>query len=72
MKKYIDETEEWLKMTPVQRLKESGNLWKLYLSLGGSLDAEPDTQSPFYFSEIWDKKSFNRRTSMHHLRCRRI
>jgi len=50
--KLRDEDEEWLRMTPAQRLLESGRLWALYLALGGSLDPEPDPQSPFYFPEL--------------------
>ena len=48
---YDTEEEEWLHMTPEQRLEESGKLWAIYLALGGSLDPEPDPQSPFYFPE---------------------
>jgi len=46
-----DEAEEWLRMTPAQRLLETTKLWQVYLSLGGRLDPEPDPQSPFYFQE---------------------
>jgi hypothetical protein len=35
-------------MTPAQRWLESGKLWESFLALGGSLDPEPDTQSPFF------------------------
>ncbi len=45
------EEEEWLALTPEQRLLESGRLWAFYLAMGGSLDPEPDPQSPFYFPE---------------------
>ena len=47
-----DEVEEWLYLTPAQRLLETTKLWQLYLSLGGSLDPEPDPQSPFYFQDL--------------------
>ena len=67
MKEYITE-EEWLRLKPAERMIESGRLWKLYLSLGGTLDLEPDPQSPFYFPEIWRKKPSHRRTSLHYLR----
>jgi len=43
-----EEWEEWYQMTPQQRWEESGKLWQFYLSVGGSLDPEPDPQSPFY------------------------
>ncbi len=45
------EAEEWLRLTPAQRLSETTKLWQVYLSLGGRLDPEPDPQSPFYFQE---------------------
>ena len=47
-----DETEEWLLLTPAERLLETTKLWQLYLSLGGRLDPEPDPQSPFYFQDL--------------------
>jgi hypothetical protein len=42
------EWAEWYRLTPVQRWLESEKLWQTYLALGGSLDPEPDTQSPFF------------------------
>ena len=48
---FIDEDREWLNITPSQRILETTKLWRLYLSLGGSLDPEPDSQSPFYFQK---------------------
>lgn len=42
-----DELLEWYRMTPAQRWKESQKLWSFYIEIGGSLDPEPDTQSPF-------------------------
>ena len=41
------EWEEWYAMTPQERWRESAKLWAFYLSVGGSLDPEPDSQSPF-------------------------
>jgi hypothetical protein len=43
-----EEWAEWYRLTPIQRWLESEKLWQTYLALGGSLDPEPDTQSPFY------------------------
>ena len=48
-----DEWAEWYALSPVERLEESSKLWKTYLELGGSLDPEPDSQSPFYDPEEW-------------------
>jgi len=39
---------EWYKLTPQERWRLSQELWDNYLYLGGSLDPEPDTQSPFF------------------------
>ena len=38
---------EWYQMTPLERWGESEKLWVFYLEIGGSLDPEPDSQSPF-------------------------
>ena len=43
-----EELAEWYSLTPLERWRESGKLWEIYFSLGGSLDPEPDTQSPFF------------------------
>ena len=43
-----EEGVEWYRLTPAQRWTETSRLWQIYLSLGGSLDPEPDTQSPFF------------------------
>lgn len=42
-----EEWLDWYRMTPKERWRESLNLWSFYLQVGGSLDPEPDTQSPF-------------------------
>ena len=43
-----EEWAEWYSLTPMERWRESAKLWEVYLSMGGSLDPEPDTQSPFF------------------------
>ena len=43
-----EEVAEWYSLTPMERWRESAKLWEVYLSMGGSLDPEPDTQSPFF------------------------
>lgn len=48
------ENEEWLawySLTPQERWRETEKLWQFYLSVGGSLDPEPDSQSPFDFGD---------------------
>jgi len=41
------EWQEWYALTPMERWRETGKLWAFYLSVGGSLDPEPDSESPF-------------------------
>lgn len=42
-----EEWAEWYGLTPQERWARSQALWPVYLMLGGTLDAEPDSQSPF-------------------------
>ena len=42
------EWAEWYRMTPAERWAESAKLGAAFLELGGSVDPEPDTQSPFF------------------------
>ncbi len=42
-----DEWLDWYLLTPEQRWSETQKLWSFYLEVGGSLDTEPDSQSPF-------------------------
>jgi hypothetical protein len=42
-----DELLEWYLMTPQERWAESQRLWETFTLLGGSLEPEPDSQSPF-------------------------
>ena len=46
-----EEQADWYSLTPLERWRESAKLWEVFLSLGGSLDPEPDTQSPFFDRE---------------------
>jgi hypothetical protein len=47
------EWAEWYAMTPAQRWAATSQLWAQYLALGGSLDPEPDSQSPFFDADEW-------------------
>ena len=38
---------EWYGMSPEERFAESLRLWETFILLGGSLEQEPDSQSPF-------------------------
>ena len=65
---FFDEDEEWLQLKPVERLLETTKLWAIYRLMGGDLDPEPDTQSPFYVFQTSRPLSVNRRTGVHNLR----
>ncbi len=42
---------EWYRKTPLERFEASEELWKIYLELGGSLEPDPDPESPFWSRE---------------------
>jgi hypothetical protein len=42
-----DSWKEWYRLTPLERWHESMKLWQFFLAVKGSLDPEPDPQSPF-------------------------
>lgn len=42
-----DEWLDWYRLSPAERWNETEKLWAFYLTVGGSLDPEPDSQSPF-------------------------
>lgn len=67
-----DEWDEWYRMTPAQRWEESQKLWSFYLEAGGSLEPEPDTQSPFYTVFTPRSVPLNGRSSLHILRRGRV
>lgn len=48
-----EEWLEWYRLTPEQRWIESGLLLDTFLTLGGSLEPEPDTESPFFDAKTW-------------------
>jgi hypothetical protein len=48
-----EEWAAWYALSPAERFLESMKLWDTYLALGGSLEPEPDTQSPFFDAEEW-------------------
>lgn len=67
-----EEWAEWYRMTPSQRWIETGKLWSTYLLLGGSLDPEPDTQSPFFDPETSCPSPSHGRPSVRIIRRSRI
>jgi hypothetical protein len=63
-----EEELDWISLTPAQRFVESGKLWQTYLALGGSLEPEPDSQSPFNFPEMRRPLPAHGRPGLHSLR----
>ena len=67
-----EEWDEWRRLTPEERFLESMMLWETYLALGGSLEPEPDTQSPFFDPREWRENAAHGRPSVHLLRRRGV
>ncbi len=66
------EWAEWYRLTPLQRWLESEKLWQTYLALGGSLDPEPDSQSPFFDAQQRGPRTPHGRPSVRVLRRGRV
>ncbi len=48
MERCVDpEVLDWYRLTPQERCTESMRLWNTFHLLGGRLEPEPDSQSPF-------------------------
>lgn len=58
------EWAEWYFMTPAERWREQDTMWEIYLAHGGSLEPEPDTQSPFFDAEEWRALSADGRAGL--------
>ena len=67
-----EEWAEWYAMTPCERFRESERLWETYLALGGSLEPEPDTQSPFFDPAEWRENTPHGRAGVRVLRRSRV
>lgn len=59
------EWAEWYRMTPQERFAAQDQMWVNYLMLGGSLDPEPDSQSPFFDAEEWRANLADGRPGVH-------
>lgn len=66
------EWAEWYLLTPAQRWAESAKLWSTYLALGGSLDPEPDSQSPFFDARASRSRAAHGRPGVRVLRRGRV
>ncbi len=63
-----EEWAEWYRLSPEERFRESMKLWDTYWALGGTLDAEPDTQIPFFDPEEWRESAGDGRAGLRILR----
>lgn len=63
-----DEWAEWFALSPLERWKQTDILWQIFLDSGGSLDPEPDPQSPFFDEEEWRENLTHGRSSVRLLR----
>lgn len=66
------EWADWYRLTPAERWLESERLWIAYLSMGGTLDPEPDTQSPFFDASAARSCPAHGRTGVRVLRRSRV
>ena len=67
-----EEWAEWYRLTPAERWSETARLWQTYLALGGSLDPEPDTQSPFFDPRATSSRPVDGRPGVRVLRRGRV
>ena len=58
----------WYALSPSERFLESEKLWETYLALGGSLEPEPDTQSPFFDPAEWRENAAHGRPGVRVIR----
>ena len=59
-----EEWAEWIRLTPQERWAETERLWTTFFALGGSLDPEPDPQSPFFAAFEWGEESADGRAGV--------
>ena len=67
-----EEWAAWYRLSPQERWRESEKLWQVYLHLGGSLELEPDIQSPFFDPDASSTSTDHRRAGMRILRRSRV
>jgi hypothetical protein len=63
-----EEWQEWARLTPMERFRESEKIFAQYLAMGGSLDPDPDPTSPFYDPSQWHTGSAHGRAGLRVLR----
>jgi hypothetical protein len=63
-----DEWKDWLALTPIERFRQSEQIFAEYLAMGGSLDPDPDPTSPFYDPQTWRPDAAHGRAGLRVLR----
>ncbi len=63
-----EEWQEWARLTPLERFRESEKIFAQYLAMGGSLDPDPDPTSPFYDPSDWNPRVAHGRAGLRVLR----
>jgi hypothetical protein len=63
-----EEWQEWAKLTPMERFRESEKIFAQYLAMGGSLDPDPDPSCPFYDPSEWNPGAAHGRAGLRVLR----
>lgn len=63
-----EERLEWYRLSPQERWAESQRLWTTFFLLGGQLDPEPDSQSPFCHAGLPGPQSPDGRAGVHIVR----
>jgi hypothetical protein len=63
-----EEWADWYRLSPSERWAESMKLWDTYLAMGGSLEPEPNTESPFFDPVEWRANAADGRPGVRVLR----
>ena len=67
-----EEWAAWYRLSPLERWRESEHLWRIYFLLDGTLDTQPDTQSPFFDPDAPGASTAHGRSGMRILRRSRV
>ena len=69
MERHVDpEVLDWYRLSPQERWTESMRLWDTFRLLGGKLEPESDSQSPFYDAGERRRSPAHGRPGLHSVR----
>lgn len=63
-----EEWASWYRLSPRERFERQDEMWAIFRALGGSLDPEPDTQSPFFDEQEWRENAVDGRPGVRIIR----